>query len=97
MDTAASDRLIVYAHTYCHHSRSLLRLLDENAVPYELRDVADGPAEYKDELKRLAKGNLSVPTVVFADGTVMVEPSPLVVLNRLKPKEGNPLTRLFKR
>jgi hypothetical protein len=44
----------------------------------------EGNPDYKNELRLLARGYLSVPTVVFPDGEVMVEPNPKEVLARLK-------------
>ena len=52
--------------------------------PYEWRDIVDGDPDFKDELSLLARGHLSVPTVVFPDGEVMVEPNPKEVLARWK-------------
>ena len=58
----------------------LARALKKNAVDHEWRDVMTGPASWQAELKTLANGNLSVPTVVFPDGKVLVEPWPDQVL-----------------
>jgi len=76
--------LIVYGHQYCPDVFFLRRALDQNGVRYEWRDVAEGDPSFKQELRLLAKGNLSVPTVIFPDGDVLVEPNPRDVLSRLK-------------
>ena len=80
----ANAPLIVYGRRSCGSARWLSEVLDENSVEYEWRDVALGEPRFQSELRALAKGNLSVPTVVFADGTVMVEPRPDQVLNKLQ-------------
>lgn len=75
-------KLIVYGHQYCADALYLDSYLDKNGVEYEWRDVVDGDARFAQELRLLARGNLSVPTVVFPDGEVLVEPAPFDVLSR---------------
>jgi hypothetical protein len=43
----------------------------------------EGDSAYREELMPLASGFLSVPTLVFPDGEVMVEPNPKRVLEKL--------------
>ena len=102
MGEQAKSRLIVYGHSYCGQARGLQRVLTEQNIDFEWRDVREGPAEYQDELKKYAKGNLSVPTVVFPDGSVLVEPNAQAVLERLQAKPAAEqsqglLSRFFKR
>lgn len=63
----------------------LADVLTEHHIEHERRDVQDGEPRFQDELRQLARGYLSVPTVIFPDGTVMVEPWPEDVLGKLKP------------
>jgi mycoredoxin len=98
MSDPQPDRpLIVYGHNYCGQSRLLTSELDEKKIAYEWRDVRSGDPVFQDELRKLARGNLSVPTVVFPDGSVLIEPWPKEVLDHLKPREPNPIQRLFKK
>lgn len=80
MEANSQNKLIVYGHNYCGQALMLARALKKNAVDHEWRDVMTGPPEWQEELKALANGNLSVPTVVFPDGAVLVEPWPEKVL-----------------
>ncbi|MEJ2601281.1 MAG: glutaredoxin domain-containing protein [Anaerolineales bacterium] len=89
--------LIIYGHNYCGQSRLLVTELDEKQIPYEWRDVRNGDPIFQEELKKLARGNLSVPTVVFPDGSVLIEPWPKEVVDRLKRHEPNVIQRLFKK
>ncbi len=75
---------IVYGHEYCAEAIYLQSYLNRNGIDYEWRDIAEGDPRFKDELRLLARGYLSVPTVIFPDGEVMVEPDPKQVLARLK-------------
>ncbi len=76
--------LIVYGHGDCALSLWLALSLKENHIEHEWRDVRKGEPRFKGELKELTHGNLSVPTVIFPDGTVMVEPRPDQVLDKLR-------------
>ena len=94
-----TNPLIVYGHDWCVQARVFRRALDEQHVAYEWRDIASGESWFQSELRQLAHGNLSVPTVVFPDGRVMVEPWPDAVLEHLGLRERKPslLTRIWKR
>jgi glutaredoxin-related protein len=70
------QKLIVYGHDYCGQARTLVRALNQREIEYEWRDIQHGDPVWKEELRALAKGCLSVPTVIFPDGEVMVEPWP---------------------
>ena len=90
-------RLIVYGHHSCGLARMLAEALFEQHIDYEWRDVAEGEPRFKDELRRLARGHLSVPTVIFPDGTVMVEPWPREVLRKLSSHQPGLIEKLLKR
>lgn len=87
--------LIVYGHEYCPQARILVRVLAKQQIDHEWRDVVRGQPHFKDELKNLANGHLSVPTVIFPDGTVLVEPWPNQVLNQLGLSSPGWLDRLL--
>jgi glutaredoxin len=74
--------LIVYGHRDCLTALMLATLLTERQIAYEWRDVQAGAAQYQDHLRQLAGGYLSVPTVIFPDGSVLVE-RPQEVLDKL--------------
>ncbi len=77
-------KLIVYGHECCADAIYLQGHLNRSGITYEWRDIEKGDPEFKNELRLLARGYLSVPTVVFPDGEVLVEPNPKEVLARLK-------------
>lgn len=80
--------LIIYGHRYCAQANLLRETLDQHRIHYEWRDIRTGDPIYQDELKELANGNLSVPTVILPSGTVLVEPLPRLVLKLVKPSTG---------
>ena len=55
----------------CHRSR---KFLDENKVVYGPIDI-DKVQGAADEVAKINNGYKSIPTIVFSDGTVLVEPS----------------------
>lgn len=89
--------MIVYGHNFCGQALMLARALKKNRVDHEWRDIYAGPPEWQEELKALARGHLSVPTVVFPDGNVMVEPWPDQVLEAAGMESTTLLTRLKRR
>lgn len=100
MDEERSEKpqrpLIVYGHDYCAQATILAQALNENDVEHEWRDIHRGDPAWKDELRALARGHLSVPTVIFPDGTVMVEPWPRDVLAKMGIEQKSFLDRLFR-
>lgn len=67
-------RITVYGKTTCGDTLRSRRLLDAHRVAYDWVDV-----EQSAEGRRIAmsknSGRLNTPTIVFEDGTALVEPS----------------------
>jgi thioredoxin reductase (NADPH) len=66
--------LIVYGTPWCPDCRKSKQFLGEHRVPYDYIDIDQDPASQA-EVERLNNGMRSVPTIVFPDGSVLVEPS----------------------
>ncbi len=80
MDTQANEgKLIVYGRQNCGQAVLLARYLRESGIEFEWRDILEGEPRFQAELRQLANGHLSVPTVIFPDGAVFVEQGPEVV------------------
>lgn len=73
METSASP-IRVLATRWCGDCRMARHVLDEAGADYEWTDIDQSPAA-RDEVIRLNRGMRSVPTIIFSDGSVMVEPS----------------------
>lgn len=73
MMTEATE-LKVYSTTWCGDCRRSKRWLDEHNIPYENIDIERDPvaAEY---VVKVNNGFQAVPTILFPDGSVLVEPS----------------------
>jgi mycoredoxin len=63
----------MYGTRWCPDCRRAKRVLDEHNIPFTWVDIEDNAAamEY---VQRVNGGYRSVPTIVFPDGSVLVEP-----------------------
>lgn len=66
--------LIVYGTPWCPDCRRSKQFLGEHRVPYDYIDIDQDPAAQA-EVMRINRGNRSVPTIVFPDGSSLTEPS----------------------
>lgn len=66
--------MIVYSANWCPDCRRTKRFLDEHKVEYTLIDIEQDRAAAK-EVVRINGGYRTIPTLVFEDGSVLVEPS----------------------
>lgn len=66
--------ITVYGADWCPDCRRAKRLLDERQIPYRWVDI-DKDREGEKFVIQTNRGNRSVPTIVFADGSILVEPS----------------------
>ena len=65
----------MYVTTWCGDCRMAKRWFDTRGIAYESINIEedDKAAEY---VRRVNRGYQSVPTIVFPDGSILVEPSP---------------------
>ena len=66
--------IIFYGVTWCWQSRRARRYLDKHNVPYKYINI-DKDEEGEQFVLENNKGMRSVPTIVFPDGSILVEPS----------------------
>ena len=64
----------MYATTWCGDCRMAKRWFDSHGIAYDYINIEenDKAAEY---VVRINKGMQRVPTIVFPDGSILVEPS----------------------
>lgn len=68
------QHITVYGTEWCSDCQRSKTLLDDNNIPYTWIDISN-QTEYRDYVKTLNNGYESVPTIVFEDGSILVEPS----------------------
>lgn len=68
-----SADIVVYGTRWCGLSNRTRRLLDQHEIPYTFVDI-DENREAGQYVQEVNRGFRSVPTIVFPDGSVLVEP-----------------------
>ncbi|MCL2615759.1 MAG: glutathione S-transferase N-terminal domain-containing protein [Dehalococcoidia bacterium] len=72
----------MYGTSWCPDCSLAKRVFQQRGVSYEWVDIS-GDGEAAAYVERLNKGNRSVPTIVFPDGDVLVEPSKAILEQKL--------------
>jgi glutaredoxin-like protein len=67
-------KITVYGTTWCPDCTRSKRCLDRHGIAYEWRDIEKNAAD-REHVVQVNHGARSVPTIVFPDGSVLVEPS----------------------
>jgi glutaredoxin-like protein len=67
-------KIIMYGTTWCGVTKRARRFFEEEKIEYDWVDIDkdESAARY---VESVANGFRSVPTIVFPDGTILVEPS----------------------
>ncbi|MDQ6898705.1 MAG: glutaredoxin family protein [Candidatus Dormibacteraeota bacterium] len=81
--SAETGTLVVYTTTHCSDCSLTAAVLAETRTPYRHVNLDDSP-EAVPTVMALNGGYCSVPTLVFPDGRVLVEPSRPELLEALK-------------
>ncbi len=67
-----AEKIKMYATTWCGDCRLAKRWFDSHGIAYDYINIE----EDDDAAEKVNNGMRSVPTIVFPDGSVLVEPSP---------------------
>lgn len=77
------DEIIkLYGTSWCGGTRRARRMLDDNKIPYRWIDI-DQDKEAQAFVEKTNKGFRSVPTILFTDGSLLVEPSDAELAEKL--------------
>jgi mycoredoxin len=74
----------MYSTTWCGYCRRLATGLDRAGIPYSQVNI-ELDDEAAERVMRINGGNRTVPTVMFADGTALANPTVAEVSARLAP------------
>lgn len=66
--------IVMYGTPWCGDCLRARRFLEARQVQYEYVDITDKP-EAIALVERVNQGQRSVPTIIFPDGSVLVEPT----------------------
>ena len=70
----AEGEIIVYATSWCGASRRAKRILDDYQILYQWIDI-DENMDARKRVEEINHGYRSVPTIIFPDGSILVEPA----------------------
>jgi mycoredoxin len=69
-----AEQIKVYGTQWCPDCSRAKRVLDKHHMVYTWIDI-EQDASAADYVVKVNKGNRSVPTIIFPDGSILVEPS----------------------
>jgi len=73
--SAKEQAIKMYVTTWCGDCRMAKRWFDTHGIAYESINIEED-AKAAEYVTRVNRGYRSVPTIVFPDGTILVEPGP---------------------
>ncbi len=79
--------LTVYTTSWCGYCHRLMTALRSSGIPYDTVDIEQDPAAAQ-FVGSVNGGNKTVPTVKFADGTTMTNPTAAQVKAKLAETAG---------
>src|SRR5437588_8575741 len=88
----SEQKIKMYVTTWCGDCRLAKRWFDSRNIPYEWINIEEDEEAAAYVLK-VNRGFHSVPTIVFPDGSVLVEPSPRELAAKFS--EDNAQSRTF--
>lgn len=77
-----SASFTMYTTPWCGYCFRLKAQLDREGIPFDLVDIEQEPSAAL-LVEQINDGNQTVPTLVFADGTAMTNPSVMQVKEKL--------------
>jgi glutaredoxin-like protein len=79
----SETKIIMYGAEWCWDCRRARRYLDQHQIAYQWINI-DKDAQAEQTVIEINRGNRSVPTILFPDGSVLVEPSNAALANKLE-------------
>jgi len=67
-------KIVFYGATWCADCRRSKQYLDDQGITYEYINIDEDPKS-AEKVVAINKGFQSIPTIVFPDGDILVEPS----------------------
>ena len=81
--TTAEPEIKLYGAEWCPDCHRSRNYLDSQSVAYEYINV-DGDEDAQNYVKQVNDNRLIIPTIVFPDGSVLVEPSNAELARKLR-------------
>jgi mycoredoxin len=84
--TLSPQEIIFYGVSWCGDCRRARQVFAEKSIKFVDVDI-DRDAKAVEFVKQLNRGNRSVPTIIFPDGTSLTEPDTLTLARKLDSLE----------
>ncbi|MFK7805263.1 MAG: glutaredoxin domain-containing protein [Anaerolineae bacterium] len=81
-----NDQIILYGTSWCGDCHRARRFFDDYGIEYTDIDIESDP-QAAAKVVAINKGNRSVPTIIFKDNSVLVEPSNQQLMDKMGIKE----------
>jgi len=78
----SAETFTMYTTPWCGYCQRLKGQLDREGITYDIVDIEQVP-EAAEIVESVNNGNQTVPTLVYADGTSMTNPSLMAVKEKL--------------
>ena len=87
LNHTAGNAILMYTTSWCPDCWRAKQVMDSMKVPYQEVDITFDP-DATERVIQLNRGNRSVPTLVFPDGSVMTEPKTVALVEKLQAWVG---------
>jgi mycoredoxin len=81
-----NNEILFYSTKWCPDCHRAQQILDQRGTAYQYIDISKD-AKARAYVEKVNNGNRSVPTIVFPDGDILVEPSNAVLNKKLDSLE----------
>lgn len=83
----SADAITIYATDWCYDCRRARRFFDKHQIAYTWVNIDQDP-DGEQHVLSINHGMRSVPTIVFLDGSVLVEPNDEQLRQKLIPEKS---------
>ena len=83
METPKTQPIIVYGHPFCGMLQPVVRMLTSARAEHIYINILTNETG-RNQVAKINNGNMSVPTLVFPDGTTMTEPAARTLQSKLE-------------
>lgn len=74
LHTLNPTQIVMYSTQYCSDCLRAKKFFESNNISYQLVNL-EGNRDATEFVRQINKGFQSVPTIIFPDGSILVEPS----------------------
>lgn len=74
VEEVTQDNITMYGTNWCYDTHRARHLLENHNIPYQWIDI-DKDIEGRAFVEKVNQGMKRVPTIVFPDGSILVEPT----------------------